>query len=100
MMHKSGVLAARGIKKRWKCLNKEIMLSFSMDKEMPTKKGIEATEEKRYYDSNNNKQACIDALTAGMTTEDEEKCRQRGRNEFVSKHFNIKYITNVFWRMQ
>jgi len=78
-------------------MNREIDLIF-MDIQMPEMDGIEATERIRELEMKKSKiRTPIIALTAGVVSEEREKCLKSGMNDFLAKPVEqkslIEYLT-------
>lgn len=68
-----------------------------MDCQMPIMDGYEATRKIREYEKSNNiaNPVQIVALTAGMGTQDRQRCLDTGMNDFLSKPFTLHDIRKV-----
>ena len=60
-----------------------------MDCEMPEMNGYDATQEIRRQEQNTSRHLPIVALTGHASSEDEQKCRQAGMDDFVTKPLTL-----------
>ncbi|NLF96138.1 MAG: response regulator [Candidatus Riflebacteria bacterium] len=67
-----------------------------MDVQMPELDGLEATKAIRLQEATSGRHTPIIALTAGATTEEQEKCLAAGMTDFVTKPILIERLENIF----
>lgn len=65
-----------------------------MDCQMPILDGYEATRQIREYEDP-TKHTPIVAMTANALAKDEEKCREAGMDDYISKPVNIENLLNI-----
>lgn len=72
-----------------------------MDIQMPVMDGYESTKLIRAYEKEHpeRKRTKIVALTANATTEDKNKCREVGMDDYMTKPFRFKELTEIINRM-
>ncbi len=72
-----------------------------MDIQMPVMDGYESTNLIRIYEQEHpeRKRTNIVALTANATTEDKNKCREVGMDDYMTKPFRFKALTEIINRM-
>lgn len=68
-----------------------------MDIHMPEMDGLDATFEIRNHEKSDpgRKPVYICAISANSTKEDEERCYKSGMNNYISKPFRLKELTNI-----
>ncbi|MBV5312353.1 MAG: PAS domain S-box protein [Prolixibacteraceae bacterium] len=103
MVPNAKILEARNGKDALQLVMSEKPTLVLMDVQMPEMDGIETTEEIRKWNRVNGTYTPIIALTAGAIKGEEEKCRNAGMNDFLTKpivHGDLyevleKYLTLV-----
>jgi len=72
-----------------------------MDIQMPVMDGYESTKLIRAYEQEHpeRKRTKIVALTANATNEDKNKCREVGMDDYMTKPFRFKELTEIINRM-
>jgi len=69
-----------------------------MDVQMPELDGLAATRAIRLLETASDEHTPIIALTAGATTEEQEKCLTAGMDDFVTKPILIERLEKIFTR--
>jgi CheY-like chemotaxis protein/HPt (histidine-containing phosphotransfer) domain-containing protein len=85
MVPNAEILEAKNGKEAFEIMTKQRPALIFMDLQMPEMDGIEATQEIRNFEKGIGSHIPIIALTAGAIKGEEEKCRNAGMDDFITK---------------